>query len=1503
MKQSNMFLTRCLAVLLALALCLGNVSTGLALTVFAADNSEKTSVNDAASTVPNEQLNAENDGVAGNSITLYNLIAELSGNSAADAILNSGALAGDVQINYTLPTADALTLVDGVLTAPDQEAGEFVWEPLYYGGIDNMTANAFNGANTADWATKTVFVTYGLALTEYNPVFQSAEADLQALKFQFDEQLAAMTDLMEWKADMEELSRMKLRVFNSIISGYDFTEEDGDDTDAKNLELRAYFLNLISTLLNERSGETYLTMVDMLNVYETNGMVYFFQNAKAIGDEVRALSECLKGLVGDEEKENALAELMDLFNYSHYIDLIADLGTAMESIGGRLIYSNEEISTTSAISLKAYVDAMASIASADEIAVEAGELVIVAEPLKAEDDSIVTVVIEVVNNGKVEHIFLPEEYDRDAVVTEEIIETVIEKAAEKAEAIVAETVAVLEETGVVITGDASRFFDVEIDEEALNELVGQPIGAIAAPKLTVQPKEFVIRFLNAMTRNVEQQVITVLDRTIELPQFSEDKLFRNEYYINGTRVGLNGFHTFSIDEMDTLFVDQQYEMERVVIDRREEMINTLMTVLNEESGDVRAVRNGNTIEIFLPNANSVSDIAVAIVEQNTFGYLALNEQPFFYNEGDFQRVSMQAVLNAVLADEEFSNETIIALAQNDGGKLMTASAQLGGSTEDIVVTDLTLVFNLESAPSKLVTLGNGLNAIKNQFTFNTDVITDVDGNKQYALALNLDLPEKIYEAYLAVLLASYEIDQSNINDINNEIAVEFFYDYIDAVMGSENLSIQTFQNTLDIMINTVNHLPKIEIADKDVLHLAKYFDLVNDVYKNMTYYPMGEEPGQLLTATTDTGLKEILSLLGIEIPAALNGIVVEMIPGNESFFWTTANLANASKDFEALVLDLDAGVAGMKDLYKAYQNGELKEEALEMAKGYGLANAIDFTTNLSERAAELTGQAIIVLMGDTQGDLVINEATVLDLNGHVINGDVIANNGHLLIVDSTMSNNQAGGVNGNVSGHVMIISGNYTDDVTAFLKDGYAQDENGMVKNELFRVEKNGDDLTYYLNSDVMHEQAVAGLLPNMGVVAAEIAIDVALNQYPLTYLAAAGVEVMNISVENIIGLIVSNDKLSDCAQELLDLVNVRGIAHLAKELAKELVDFEGIAAAIMNDEKIGDVTLNVAPWDVTVDHIYGNGADYLTIGYEFNADEMKTVNLGFAFEGENVKQFVQLLVELKHIFNPERSYLDVDIFRPTFENKVASFGGIVEGRLSFDLTVPYNTDGEANCYPAVIAVALAYANEDNRAELVAALNADNDYNRNVALKQAIDKCSVEDVVSALKLMNRTTSFYEMAEAVGANVSIEEAELEIVWHFVTVCFGKLLQIGDEIGRESLLGALDADNDGVYVLESTYSADADAYAKGYGLYVNAEKLYECFEVKVFDFDCLWGDVNHDGFVNAKDATLVLQYSVGTNEGFFCELKADVNGDGFINAKDATLILQHSVGTITKFPVEG
>ena len=72
----------------------------------------------------------------------------------------------------------------------------------------------------------------------------------------------------------------------------------------------------------------------------------------------------------------------------------------------------------------------------------------------------------------------------------------------------------------------------------------------------------------------------------------------------------------------------------------------------------------------------------------------------------------------------------------------------------------------------------------------------------------------------------------------------------------------------------------------------------------------------------------------------------------------------------------------------------------------------------------------------------------------------------------------------------------------------------------------------------------------------------------------------------------------------------------------------------------------------------------------------------------------------------------------------------------------------------------------------------------------------------------------------------------------------------------------------------------------------------------DHDGALGDVNHDGKINAKDATLILQKSVGVLKANakFCEQCAEVSGDGKLNAKDSTLILQFSVGLRSSFPAQ-
>ena len=71
----------------------------------------------------------------------------------------------------------------------------------------------------------------------------------------------------------------------------------------------------------------------------------------------------------------------------------------------------------------------------------------------------------------------------------------------------------------------------------------------------------------------------------------------------------------------------------------------------------------------------------------------------------------------------------------------------------------------------------------------------------------------------------------------------------------------------------------------------------------------------------------------------------------------------------------------------------------------------------------------------------------------------------------------------------------------------------------------------------------------------------------------------------------------------------------------------------------------------------------------------------------------------------------------------------------------------------------------------------------------------------------------------------------------------------------------------------------------------------------------GDIDYNGFIEAYDSSLVLQYNVGIDPGIAAfpwsparVQFADVDGNGSVEAYDASLILQYYVGLITEFPGE-
>ena len=67
--------------------------------------------------------------------------------------------------------------------------------------------------------------------------------------------------------------------------------------------------------------------------------------------------------------------------------------------------------------------------------------------------------------------------------------------------------------------------------------------------------------------------------------------------------------------------------------------------------------------------------------------------------------------------------------------------------------------------------------------------------------------------------------------------------------------------------------------------------------------------------------------------------------------------------------------------------------------------------------------------------------------------------------------------------------------------------------------------------------------------------------------------------------------------------------------------------------------------------------------------------------------------------------------------------------------------------------------------------------------------------------------------------------------------------------------------------------------------------------------VYGDVDANGAIEAKDVTLFSKYVAGLTTFTDTQIKAaDVDGNGSIEAKDATLIAKYVAGLISTFPVE-
>ena len=1320
---------------------------------------------------------------------LYAIIANNYGNDVVKAILNSGALSGNETINYRKPDpADAgslLELKDGKLTAAEAYPSSYEgldWAPYTYGVEGNETE--FDG-NIVDWPAdkKEVKAQYKLELTNFTVDEVKAILDLAK---EIKEDAEAQKSAMESLAGIDELKDLNKTMFGAMggaINTTDFTPDDGTDTDAENLEIRAYFKEVIDEIVNNHFSGTELLISKYVSGYEVNGLAYYYQNAEAIRAEVNKLASYLGKMT---DKEEALVIMLNAVGYGQYVDKISGVEEKLNTYLDKLSAPNAAIDTES-VNLANLVNAVNM--SGEATYTTPGHPYVVSAELTALDESQVNVqvIIEVPGN---EATVTGASVDKETVIDQ----AYINELKGKVDAKVAE-----------LLSGKQAYYELSVEG-------GKTVESLLNEKLTGQINLYYTYSVKEYTVKIDgeaDQTVTINKLYIDLPKHPKAaEGFEYRYTVDGVETAASTY-TFTLDQIDDLFVDDVYTITRAEY-------NTKQEEFEENFGDwfVKDAE-GNVVALKAKvdaNKDGVMDFAMKLLEGG-YEYIGLNGEPFVYMNDGALEICMQTFVNALLNDETFTSDMLIALGTNGKGAILNTTIQLGNEVEGkvVIAEDKPFTLYLNSVPSQMGTVSKGLDAIKDYLTF---------GAKDGVLEVTADLPEKVYEVYLAAMLATGNVDKTDITALNSAIAYQFLWDYIDIIVNS-GATTQTYTNTL----------AKLGI-DKDLTGYEKYYNLVQKALSDPDMIITGSEGEDFaitVNAPTKTAVDKLISVLGLGDNEQINlyvGYVKEYKgEGSPLTVKAIAKLADAGTAFEAALVDI-------------------RQPA---NKTIDHLNKFDFTKDLDARADKIAGEAAIILLDDIgtndpdgKVSLVFNDTTIIDLNGHTINGTITANNGKVLIFDSSLNTYNCGGVTGGISGNVTIVGGVYGSDVTAFLPDGFVLDGN-TVRNELYTNEEVNGDVIFNIDADVINAN-IDSYTKAAAAIAADMAVDLVLNYFTCASLDIVNAEddetysIYNISVEDIIGLYAGTNRKEALINTALGFVSLDDINGFINYVIDELMAFADVEAAIRGNAPILTLDAKVSPWYVRVAR--NANEDYIELGIVPNPDVVEEFSIGLRMAGtEAQKEFAaDIIGVLSDIVVADRTDADITINTPSYKDKTLSVSGSAEATVVIDVTEDQNNENDdyidfANeDYLNVLAVVIANGVPAKRDALVAAVApvGEMDYD---AMKEAIDEVTAKELFDALKALSRNEDFADMCARIGVTEDLgDAAKLEEIYHLVACAAGKGLETLDITGPDSKLGNLY--EGGYYQLSGTRSANKSVSAKGFTINVGAEDVKVDIKVKLY-----------------------------------------------------------------------
>ena len=1378
----------------------------------------------------------QEEGKAKESFRLSNLVADNYEMSAqAEAILRNSALNSPSYL-VRVPGAQ-----DALVTIAANDVGHTVEAKAYSAGVGKLQWTAVSGvAKTNDGTTVETFVfhngtaeltkdfdyvevTYGLDLDGVTEAEILAMLNLpHVLATEADEQMSDMELLLGQYSKLGELNKTMLSALKGMIEESDMTQE-----------AKAAIAEIIDSCVNQQTGKLYA--YDYLSPYQgkTGGAVlslyYTDPNLKALRSQMELLQEKLPVICDDP----AFPKLLEDAGYGEYKEDIDEIIATLEGI--TLPAPNDAINTASA-SLNQLAQQIASAVGNTQSYETADRVLKMSQAVtqSAPDKAVATIVVNIVNgSGEI------------AATQTGSLSFKYNKALSEED--IAQLQSLLSSLETQLGVDKEHYTGAGALPEA-----GTALRENVTYTFTWSPKTYTVSFVGA---DLGAVVFTYDNPTVRLPAPHQAGV-EYRYTIGGQVISVGvsgGSYTFTEEEINA-FVDGSLTVAVEVVDLNREAVLNLVADLNAAMiANGMTDGSGNPIVAFLPmedekgnlsvvmrvapegfNGNAqglAQDAAKAVMD--AFAYVGINDRPVL-DEG---KVYVQAVVDSIL-NTGFGLQTVLGVidetgnivemtppgtliaSENEvnnpellGGKLMEMTLQLGQNGEN--AREVTLYVTLEDfdkQASQLKSFRKNVQTLSNY----ADVSLS-DGEVNVTIT---KMPKAAATGYFSALLVLGNADVADFNNMSFGQSVDYFLTLLVELFRDENMSFTAIENTV-AQINTQPHL-----AIGDISGYEYIYNVVKHLADNAQIIP-GDIKDDSYLATINYSLKALLEQAG---SMDLSSLIAEAESGLDLPLSITFA---PEEEYEALILDPEESVLDM----------------------------IRYSTDVAADIGNIHAGSVVILLSDVEGLSFSTNAT-LNLNGKTVMGD-ISTTAQLRILDSTLSTQDAGTVEGAITGNVTISAGHYTSDVSGMLEDGYLLEE-GQVVNRLFTIDQAEGNVNIRVDADII----AGGTMAELEAIAMDLAVDLVFNYYTSASLSLGGytlydVEVMD-ALEQFIGISTPN-----AINLALDKLNLEGIEGFANAVLAELTDFGSLKQAVAEGTPLVSYEIKTGAWDIDL-RVEGTGTDAYVTGDILSGELISQGNVNVYVVGDEtqkheVEDLLGALEEITRVCDVTVSLDDVSYVDGKLD---VDYSGAVT--VDLDMTGP---EGNHHAdYPAVMAVVIGYANPNLQDKMVEALNTYLYDTSAKLLKEAIESVTIRELITALKTA-RTMDFATMVESLNlvGDVSGITALEDTYDAVLQVLYWATNKMG-VTGNDNIIGSYLTDVFG------TYSTTATKY----GVTINAT-------IALFHEDVM------EATIVVKNADGVVIYR-GTD--LAAALQAATQGSTVLITKDVTLAQSVAVNqTIT------